>query len=132
MLFSRLVPLIPASARFFHEAHATPLNVALHARSSTSIGIIFDSALNWAFVSATPASQVQILTQMPVIIANAVDITTADVQSTSLGPQGTSTVFHAQISSNVADLLEIQIADRSSPFYNGPDVALASHVAGEV
>jgi hypothetical protein len=96
---------------------------------------------------------------MPVIIANAVGISSefpaphsfslvqygtepnsnraaADVQSTSLEPegtsQGTSTVFHAQIPSSVADLLEIQIADRSSSFYNGPDAALASHVAGEI
>ncbi|KAJ6552325.1 hypothetical protein DFH09DRAFT_1281048 [Mycena vulgaris] len=132
MLFSRLLPLILASAPFVNQAHATPINSALTVRSSTSIGIIFDNALNWAFVSATPVSQAQILSEMPVIIANAVGISTGDVQSTSLGPQGTSTVFHAQIPSDVADALKFQIAIASSPFYNGPDADLASHVAGMV
>ncbi|KAJ7824101.1 hypothetical protein B0H14DRAFT_3874978 [Mycena olivaceomarginata] len=74
MLFSRLLPLILASPPFVNQAHATSINSALTARSSTSIGIIFDNALNWAFVSATPASQAQILSEMPVIIANAVGI----------------------------------------------------------
>ncbi|KAJ6490558.1 hypothetical protein DFH09DRAFT_1291086 [Mycena vulgaris] len=132
MLFSRLLPLILASAPFVNQAHATPINSALTVRSSTSIGIIFDNALNWAFVSATPVSQAQILSEMPVIIANAVGISTGDVQSTSLGPQGTSTVFHALIPSDVADALKFQIAIASSPFYNGPDADLASHVAGMV
>ncbi|KAJ7318306.1 hypothetical protein DFH08DRAFT_971378 [Mycena albidolilacea] len=84
MLFSRLLPLILASPPFVNQAHATSINSGKpisprHQRSAHRPllpvhGIIFDNALNWAFVSATPASQAQILSEMPVITANAVGI----------------------------------------------------------
>ncbi|KAJ7798173.1 hypothetical protein B0H13DRAFT_2391764 [Mycena leptocephala] len=124
-----------------NQAHATPIKLgsltsmplfSVTARSSTSIGIIFDNTLNWAFVSASPTTQAQIFSGMPVIIADAVGISTGDIQSTSLQPQGTSTVFHVLIPSDVADALKLQIANPSSPFYNGPGADLASHVVGEV
>ncbi|KAJ7213358.1 hypothetical protein C8J57DRAFT_1397681, partial [Mycena rebaudengoi] len=115
MLFSRLLLLMILP--FVNQAHTTLINPSpcvisdsLTARSSTSIGIIFDNRLNWAVVSATPACQAQILSKMPVIIANTVGISTGNVQSTSLGPQGTSTVFHALIPRAVANALKLQIA----------------------